>query len=78
MRCEGMNYPKLNWQVILAADLVCPDGVNFADFAYFADRWLESDCDSSNNFCDGADLNASGKVDMQDLEIFADNWLSND
>jgi hypothetical protein len=71
-----MNYPKLNWQVIPTADWVCPDGVNFADFAYFADRWLESDCTSSNNFCGGADLNASGKVDMQDLEIFADNWLT--
>jgi hypothetical protein len=72
--CEGTNYPRLVWQ-IPAADWVCPDGVNFADFAYFADRWLESDCASSNNFCGGADIDLSGSVDMADLAIFAENWL---
>ena len=57
-------------------DLVCPDGVNFADFTYFAERWLESDCALSNNFCGGADMDSSGKIDMDDLEIFAANWLN--
>jgi len=73
--CEGTNYPRLIWQ-IPAADLVCPDGVNFADFAYFADRWHTTGCNSSNNFCGGADMNHSGTVDMQDLEMFAEEWLS--
>jgi len=39
--CETTNYPKLLWQ-ILPADLVCPDGVDFADFSFFADRWLNT------------------------------------
>jgi len=39
--CETTNYPKLLWQ-ILPADLVCPDGVNFVDFAFFAKRWLNT------------------------------------
>ncbi|MGD0572270.1 MAG: GLUG motif-containing protein [Sedimentisphaerales bacterium] len=73
--CEGTNYPRLIWQ-IPAADWVCPDGVNFADFAYFAERWQTTGCNSSNNFCGGTDMNGSGTVDMQDFAMFAENWLS--
>jgi hypothetical protein len=73
--CEGTNYPRLIWQ-IPAGDWVCPDGVNFVDFAYFAARWRTTGCNSSNNFCSGADMDSSGTVDMQDLAIFAANWLS--
>ncbi|MGD0572355.1 MAG: GLUG motif-containing protein [Sedimentisphaerales bacterium] len=76
IRCEGMNYPKLNWQVIPTADWVCPDGVDFADFAYFAEWWRTIGCNSSNNFCGGTDMDYSGTVDIQDLAIFAENWLS--
>ena len=75
MRCEGMNYPKLNWQVIPAADLVCPDGVDFADYSFFAERWLNTDCASNNN-CDGADFDLSGTVDMADLDVFCNYWLT--
>ena len=73
--CETTNYPKLIWQIV-PGDFACPDGVNFADFAYLAGRWHTTGCNSSNNFCGGADMDSSGKVDMQDLEIFAANWLS--
>ncbi len=73
--CETTNYPKLIWQIV-PGDFVCPDGVNFADFAYLASRWHTTGCNSSNNFCGGADMDFSGTVDMQDLEIFAANWLS--
>jgi hypothetical protein len=71
--CENTNYPKLLWQ-IPAADFVCPDGVNFADFSFFAERWLDIDCAGSNN-CDGADLDLSGTVDLNDLAAFVENWL---
>jgi hypothetical protein len=73
--CEGTNYPRLRWQMP-AADLVCPDGVNFVDFAYFAARWPTTSCDSSNNFCGGADMDTSGTVDIFDLAEFAEYWLS--
>ena len=62
--CETTNYPKLIWQ-IAPGDFVCPDGVNFADFAYLASRWHTTGCNSSNNFCGGADMDFSGKVDMR-------------
>lgn len=73
--CEGMNYPRLIWQIPVG-DFVCPDGVNFFDFVYFAEQWRATGCSSANNFCGGTDLNASGTVDILDLAIFADNWLA--
>ena len=76
MCVDGVNYPQLNWQYAQYGDFACPDGVDFSDFAYFAGRWHTAGCNSSNNFCGGADIDSSGKVDMQDLEIFAANWLS--
>ena len=72
--CEGMNYPVLLWQ-IPTGDFLCPDGVNFVDFTFFADHWLDENCTAANNFCQYADLNQSGSVNSNDLAIFADNWL---
>ena len=75
MCVDGVDYPRLSWQS-LDGDLACPDGVNFVDFAYFAERWQTTGCNSSNNFCGGADMDFSGEVDIDDLEIFTANWLS--
>ncbi len=72
--CEGTNYPRLLWQ-IPAADWVCPDGVNTEDLGYFAGRWLESDCDTSNN-CGGTDIDVSHTVDFVDFALFASYWLN--
>jgi len=71
--CDEMNYPVLLWQ-IPAADFLCPDGVDFIDFAFFAAHWLDDNCDLSNNYCEGTDLDQSGSVNMIDLEIFFENW----
>ncbi|MBC8217209.1 MAG: hypothetical protein H8E73_01975 [Planctomycetes bacterium] len=72
--CEGTNYPKFVWQIPLG-DFVCPDGVNFFDFSFFAGHWAEDNCAASND-CDGTDLDLLGSVDIKDLRIFADNWLA--
>jgi len=72
--CEGMNSPVLLWQ-IPATDYLCPDGVNFIDFAFFASHWLDSRCNTGNYHCEGTDVNQSGLVDIYDLEIFCDLWL---
>jgi hypothetical protein len=64
--CDGTNYPRLVWQ-IPAADFLCPDGVNFIDYAYFTDAWKTSD--------PNADLDLSGLVDPNDLKIFCEHWL---
>jgi hypothetical protein len=72
--CEETNYPVLQWQ-IPAADFLCPDGVNFIDFAFFADHWGQNFCNEANGYCDGTDLDQSGSVDTWDLEIFTELWL---
>jgi hypothetical protein len=72
--CEGTNYPRFVWQIPIA-DFVCPDGVNFFDFSFFAAQWAEENCAASND-CDGRDLDLLGSVDIKDLRIFADNWLA--
>ena len=72
--CEGMNYPVLLWQ-IPATDFLCPDGVDFIDFAFFASHWLDGGCNIANYHCEGTDVDGSGFVDTIDLEIFCDLWL---
>jgi hypothetical protein len=73
--CEGINYPVLMWQ-IPRGDFLCPDGVNFRDFAWFAARWRNRNCGALNLDCDGADFDQSGSVEFRDLAIFAENWLA--
>lgn len=73
--CEGTNYPLFLWQ-IPDADFRCPDGVSGEDFALFALNWQDFDCNSANDYCDGADFDVSGGVDGNDLVLFSDQWLS--
>ena len=73
--CDGMNYPVLLWQ-IPAADFRCPDGVDFIDFAFFAQHWLDGMCNAANYYCQGTDFDNSGSVGFADLEILSDNWLN--
>jgi DNA-binding beta-propeller fold protein YncE len=73
--CEGTNYPKFVWQIPVA-DFLCPDGVNFIDYAFFAEHWLETPCDAGNDWCGGADLDQLGDVDGTDLGLFVDEWLN--
>jgi hypothetical protein len=71
--CDGMNYPVLLWQ-IPDGDFLCPDGVNFIDFAFFAQHWLRNNCNDID-YCRGTDLDKSGSVGVSDLAVFAENWL---
>ena len=72
--CEGMNSPVLRWQIPVC-DFLCPDGVDFIDFAFFASHWRDEMCNPANSSCQGTDLDNSGSVDFNDLKIFTDNWL---
>jgi hypothetical protein len=71
--CEGTNNPRFVWQ-IPAGDFICPDGITIDDFAFFMEHWLDNNCDSSNGYCQGTDLDQSGTIDVNDLEIFFENW----
>jgi hypothetical protein len=67
--CEGTNYPKLVWS-IPEGDFVCPDGVNFIDYSFFAGHWYETDYGDVN----GVELTGDGKVDWEDFGLFAGWW----
>jgi len=71
--CEGTNYPRHIWS-IPAADFLCPDGVNFIDYSFFADWWLDDNCADVND-CEGADIDSSGAVNGDDLKALCDYWL---
>jgi len=64
--CEATNYPRLVWS-IPQADLLCPDGVDFIDYSYFANCWDVND--------PNCDFDESGYIDANDLILFGDDWL---
>lgn len=57
-----------------SADLTGDCFVDMADFAVIAQWWLDN-CDVSNDFCDGADFQASGQVTVDELLTVALQWL---
>ena len=61
---------------IQCSDLSGNGKVDFADMAIMAAHWLDDDCNSANNFCNGTDLNYNGTSDEADMAIFATNWLA--
>ena len=63
--------------VCSAGDLDFDCDVDFVDYAQFAAEWYETDCNSLNDFCDGADILTpmNGEVDPNDLGRFALRWL---
>jgi hypothetical protein len=75
MCLDGLDYPRLSWEFYPFADFVCPDGVDFFDYSFFAEQWAEGNCGASND-CQGTDLDQLGTVDTNDLGIFVDNWLT--
>jgi hypothetical protein len=69
--CDGMNYPRLQWEPKPAGDFVCPEGVETADLAIFMNEWL-AETMSADMAPDGSD----GMVDLQDWIRFASAWQS--
>lgn len=61
-------------ELIIPGDLSLDGGVEFADFAFFADNWGDSGC-TACSWCNGADLDRNGDVNFSDLKIIVDNWL---
>ena len=70
---EGQSYPKILGQTI-PGDFIDDGRVDMADFAFFANHWMETNCAGSND-CSGTDLDKLGTVDWADLWILASNWL---
>ena len=84
--CVGTNYPKLAWQIPLAGDFGCPDGVDIYDLAVFVDQWLFEELsydlhqDNQNivNFLDFGVIANNWSGDDAQLAGFAAEWLQRD
>ncbi|MBI9017745.1 MAG: leucine-rich repeat domain-containing protein [Phycisphaerae bacterium] len=55
----------------LAADCTC----DLLDLGIISLNWTRADCQKSNEYCDGADLNHDGFVNLYDLAIMNKLWL---
>lgn len=66
---DGINYPKLAWQILVAGDFAWPDGIEMNDIAAFAEEWLLEEL-SVDVFPDGGD----GIIDFCDWAVFANAW----
>lgn len=56
-------------------DLTANGFVDMDDYARLS-MWWQSNCDVSNHWCGGADLDWSGQTDWQDLNLFVSSWLN--
>jgi len=56
-------------------DLTANGFVDMDDYALLS-LWWQSNCDVSNNWCEGTDMDWSGQVDWQDLNLFVSSWLN--
>ncbi len=74
MCVDGVVCPRFPWQFIVG-DFFCPDGVTLIDFSFFAERWFNDNCGTTND-CDRTDLDFSDVVDVGDLRIFSNLWLA--
>jgi len=71
---EGKTYPRFARQ-IPKGDFVGDEGVNIADFAFFALAWRSSYGDNNwNPLCDISEPN-DGVINERDLGVFVNNWL---
>ncbi len=46
------------------------------EFAIFANQWQQTECNSSNLYCWGADMDQNHAVDIDDLFRFIEYWLN--
>ena len=69
MCVDGLYYPHFRWEYSSHGDFVCPDGVDFYDFAVFANQWLLKEI-PADVWPEGGD----GIVDFHDWAVFANQW----
>lgn len=49
--------------------------VTIEDMAIVSEHWLDSNCELSNDFCEGTDLDHNGQIDLADYSIFSTTWM---
>ncbi len=74
MCVDDVQYPLLSWQFV-TGDFICPDGVDFVDFALLASAWQSKPGDANwNPACDISNPKDS-VIDELDLAVLCENWL---
>ncbi len=68
----GYHYPR--WPCRMT-DLSGDNFVNFDDFAFLAQSWLNGGCSDLNGWCDNRDFSFNGVVGLTDVLIMSDCWL---
>ncbi|MHC4237582.1 MAG: GLUG motif-containing protein [Planctomycetota bacterium] len=71
---ELEDYPRLAWQEIYMGDIAGLYGADMVDFAYLANYWGLTGCNSGTD-CGRADIDGSGDVGLGDLVYVAQDWL---
>ncbi len=59
---------------LLPTDFDCDDVVGLPDMLFLVSYWLNTDCDTDNNWCDRTDLDLSGKVNLADYAKLASDF----
>ncbi|MHC4475609.1 MAG: S8 family serine peptidase [Planctomycetota bacterium] len=77
---EGMELPADFVESDLSeyrfsGDLDGDCNVDFSDYAVFGSYWWREDCNSQNNWCEGADFEPDGDVKWEDFARIAQDWL---
>jgi hypothetical protein len=67
-------YEFRRWCCLNPADFENDGDVDITDLGTLSMYWLSPDCNYPH-WCEGTDLNYSGRVDFLDLALFAKNWL---
>jgi hypothetical protein len=72
--CEdGVDYPRLSWQLGSLGDFACPDGVGMEDMLAMVTAWLGVSGQAGYSYA--CDANADGTVNMMDFAFMAANWM---
>ncbi len=69
------NYFDVVAQLLFTGDYNDDLIIDFADFAFFANQWLRTDCEQANDFCGETDFDQSTDVGTSDLQEFSQRWL---
>ena len=57
------------------SNLVNDDSIDLLDLMALLEHWLSSNCDGSNSFCNGADIDGDGTVNLVDTALMSANWM---
>jgi hypothetical protein len=73
--CTQKAGPIWTFSTTLAGDYDHDCDVDLLDYAALASWWGIQNCDSTNNFCDGQDIDKLGSVNFDDLLILLSHWM---